>query len=185
MLKLKLFSILLVVAAMPIVAARFLPWWGTLLVIGLVITLVLAFAPTLIGMVIQEHLVRMFKDKARVLADAGAEVLAVNPTDRPEETENMPNTRYVMVEVIITPEQPGLYDPADLALVPQSAQPEEEVPIAHSVKLTRVEEDGSEHECEQVSGKQRLRIVYQVPEDLRGSVKFRYYYSDFGAFVLP
>lgn len=186
--KLKLIVLLALVTALPIIAARTLPWWGTVVVIGVVIIAVLSLTPAIIGEILQDHMTRLFKEKARVLASARADVGTVEPVDRPAGVDRADNVSYVRVDVTISPEVAGMYDPADIALVPLESDVndhEASYPAANSVRVYRIEADGGEHQTEQVSGRQRLRITYEIPEELRGAVKFRYYYSDFGRLDLP
>jgi hypothetical protein len=69
--------------AIPAIAAQYLPWWGTVLVlIGEVIVLVKG-VPKLLGYWIKRFALGLFTTKSRVLKGATVQVHEVRPTTRP------------------------------------------------------------------------------------------------------
>ena len=128
------------------------------------------------------------------------EVVGAAPSDEAddvdgaEDDDDEAGRRYVLVDFTLTP-SPGasrmqFYDPSEFLLVPVGATVNfDDDPTdggADVVQLRHVDEDGAEHEVEdKITGPARLRAVFGCPDDLRGRVKFRYYFESFGDFALP
>jgi hypothetical protein len=138
------------IVGIPVVAAKFLPWWGTLLVIlGEAFVLVLG-GPKLVKYGFKRFALGLFQTKSRVLKDAGVHVHRVEATTKPvreaasaaalpdaddadddEEAESPApaepdNNRYVLVEFTLTPQpnqsKMAYYDPSELMLIPFDAK---------------------------------------------------------------
>ncbi len=136
---------MVIVIAIPVVAAQFLPWWGTLLVIVGEAGLLIFGTPRLIRFGAKRLAKRLFEAKSIVLR--GAEVLVhdVQEVPKPESDPMYENhepdgedddpdwqayeaereaqaARYVMVDCTITPRNAtGViqhWDPSDLQLCP-------------------------------------------------------------------
>jgi hypothetical protein len=72
-----------VLIAIPAIAARFLPWWGTLLVIFAEVTLLVVGGPKLVVFGLKHFALRMVGRKSRALRGAQVRVHRVEPTEKP------------------------------------------------------------------------------------------------------
>lgn len=104
-----------------------------------------------------------------------------------------PDERWVLVEFTLTPRIADqrnpmqCYDPSELLVVPfvtPDGRRSEEI-AARMHEVVRVLEDGSEVEAASLAGPARLRAIFSLPPTLSGRVQFRYYFEDFGDFLLP
>ena len=82
------------------------------------------------------------------------------------------------------------YDPSELLLVPLDAKVNfDDDPTtggANVLQLHLIDDAGVPQEVEdKITGPAHLRVVFSCPPDLRGRVKFRYYFEAFGDFALP
>jgi hypothetical protein len=76
---------LVVLIGLPVLAAQYLPWWGTcLVVLGEAVVLVV-IAPKLIAAAIKRFAIGLFKTKSQVLHGAQVHIHGVQLTDKPEE----------------------------------------------------------------------------------------------------
>ena len=186
---------LIFVVAVPIVAGRFLPWWGTLLVIAGEITLLLAYGPRLIAAGIKRYLLTLFKRKGEVLRNAQLTVHAISEVSAPKAQATDEELRHLLIDMTIKPspaEGPfNLWDPSDLLVVPEASRvaadedPTTEEVAADPTDIKLVASDGSESECEKLSGAARLRITFAFPMHLTGPAKIRYYFEEFGSLQIP
>lgn len=104
------------------------------------------------------------------------------------------NRRYVLVDFTLTP-RPGasrmqFYDPSEILLVPHDARVDFDADPteggADVAQLHQLDDAGAPHEVDdKLTGPARLRAVFACPPDLRGRVKFRYYFEAFGDLTLP
>lgn len=197
--KVGLMAGLALVIAIPIVASRLLPWWGTLLVLLVEVGLIVVLGPQLIRWGVTQVAMGVLVRKSRVLQGAGVEIHEVKAVDRPEDAapQGEPleeHLRYVQAECTITP-RPGasemqFYEPGELLLVaydaPVSEEEHPEEGEAGTVAEVWVVDDagGVQRDPGKVSGEARLRIVFACPARLSGRVKFRYYFEQFGDLVI-
>lgn len=194
MTKLTIVLLLIAIAATPIFASRFLPWWGALIVLVAEITVLLAFAPRLISAIVQKRLVAIFRQRSLALKDAAVEVHEVRqieagdcqPDASLEPADGEKVSRHVQVDLTLTPTGTQEYRPSEIGLVGAGASDEEDAnePGAFALRVRLISQEG-EHECDQVSGPVRLRIVFGIPDDLGPEVRFRYFFEQFGEFRLP
>ena len=75
--------LLLLLIGIPAVSARYMPWWGTVLVVLGEAVLLLALGPKLAGFAIRRFALGLFMTKSKVLRDATVNVHRVEPTERP------------------------------------------------------------------------------------------------------
>ena len=149
MLKIGCLALVGVLIAIPAVAARFLPWWGTLLVIVAEVSLLVVGGPKLAVFAFKQFAMGLFNRKSRALRGARVRVHRVEPTEKPasltesespaeedDETDDEPETpgepeepddrHYVLVEFTITPQaNPAAmeyYDTSELMLIPYDAE---------------------------------------------------------------
>src|SRR5215471_14095153 len=80
------FLLLVLLIAGPIIAAHFLPWWGTLVLIVLELAFLIFAVPRLIKWGFKAVLIGVFKAKSAVLKGATAEVHAVRLVPAPSKT---------------------------------------------------------------------------------------------------
>ena len=138
-----------VLIAIPAFAARYLPWWGTLLLIVAEVTLLVVAGPKLLVFGFKHFALGMVGRKSRALRGAQVRVHRVEPTEKPasltqyesaeeeddegdkeaqapEEPEEPDDSHYVLVDFTITPQaSPGAmqyYDTTELMLVPYDAE---------------------------------------------------------------
>lgn len=140
-------------------------------------------------------------DEEDVEADADAEGADARDDDEPDDSADDDGgadepVRYVQVDFTLTPVRTGsamkLWDPTDLVLVPFDAMIDVEnidtdCPEAAMASAMMVDPDtGQEHEdFAKIEGAARLRAVFACPMTLRGRVKLRYYFEQFGDLLLP
>jgi len=72
-----------VLIAIPAIAARFLPWWGTLLVIFAEVTLLVVGGPKLMVFGFKQFAVRLIGRKSRALRGAQVRVHRIEPAGKP------------------------------------------------------------------------------------------------------
>jgi hypothetical protein len=211
MFKLGCLVMLFVLIGLPVLAGRFLPWWGTCLVIlgeGLLLVFV---APRLIAIAIERVAVGLFRTKSAVLKAARVRVHCVEPTSEPTDGESdeiqtdgsaeqgplddQPTLpmRYVLIDFTLTP-APGAsrmthWEPRELMLVPFDLGndiKEDDNRSASVARMTIVDEAGdSTEEFDKISGAARFKAVFACPPALTGRVKFRYYFEGLGDVQLP
>jgi hypothetical protein len=83
MLRLGCLLVLALLIAIPAVASRYLPWWGTLLVIVGEFAGLVLLGPTLVKYGVKRFAIGLFATKSRVLRDAMVAVHRVEATARP------------------------------------------------------------------------------------------------------
>lgn len=120
-----------VLIAIPAFAARYLPWWGTLLLIVAEVTLLVVGGPKLAAFAFKQFAMGLFNRKSRALRGAQVRVHRIEPTQKPasltrdesaededdegekksgeesgspEEPEEPDDRHYVLVEFTITPQ---------------------------------------------------------------------------------
>ena len=135
---------LVILIGIPVLAAQYLPWWETLLVVVGEVTLLILAGPKLFTYGVKRFAIGVFMTKSKVLRGATAVVHRVEPATAPEPADNIATgetedqeerddeddqdeerggpRRYVLVEFTVTP-QPGqsrmqFYDPSEMMLVP-------------------------------------------------------------------
>jgi hypothetical protein len=201
----------IVLVGLPVLASRFLPWWGICLVIlaegvGLVV-----IGPKLVAFGIKRFAIGLFKTKSQVLKGAAVHVHSVELTAKPvdendalaDQTENdeaeagdvepADDSRYVLIDFTLTP-MPGQskmthWEPDELMLVPfdlpNDAKEDDHV-SASIVRMRMVDDGGNETEdFDKIVGPGRFKAIFACPNGLRGRVKFRYYFEGFGDVMLP
>jgi hypothetical protein len=195
--KLTIITALIVLAAIPIAAGQLLPWWAALLVLVVEITVILAFAPRLIALLVKARLVRMFQERSRVLKGAEVLVHQVTETAAPEpdqrdDDEASPSVapaRHVMIDFTLTPAagSTGEYGPSELSLIGRDADESDtsEENAAFTERVRLVGDNGEETSCDKFSGPARFRIWFGLPAGLTGAARFRYYFATFGSLSLP
>jgi hypothetical protein len=77
----------LILVGVPVLASRFLPWWGTSLVILGEAVLLVVVAPKLIAWGIKRFAIGLFKTKSEVLKGAQVHVHSVALADEPADSE--------------------------------------------------------------------------------------------------
>jgi hypothetical protein len=201
----------IVLVGLPVLASRFLPWWGICLVIlaegiGLVV-----IGPKLVAFGIKRFAIGLFKTKSQVLKGAAVHVHSVEMTDKPvDETDALPDqsddedeesadsepaddVRYFLIDFTLTP-MPGSskmshWEPDELMLVPfdlPSDAKEDDHLSASIVRMKMVDEAGNETEdFDKIVGPGRFKSVFACPSTLKGRVKFRYYFESLGDVMLP
>jgi hypothetical protein len=197
----RLILLLLLVAF--ILALRYLPWWGIVLLV-----ISLALAGRFLGRYLLRSLFMMpFKMKGQVLRRARAEVHSVEPTAAPagtelalvdgqadEETmppEPAPPRDYYWIDVTITPTPTTgpfqFWEPGELLLVPIDAKASLDDDETYQVGDVEVFHDGrfGPDEGMKYPGPQRLRVRVGLPVGSPRRWKFRYYFETFGEVVLP
>ncbi len=100
------------------------------------------------------------------------------------------DSAYFWIEATIAPnDNQTVWDPSMLAMVPADFQPEEEfecssqTAVLHTLEVSRngkFKPQGAQN----VTGAQRLRMLFAVPEDVR-QAKFSYHFTYFGNVALP
>jgi hypothetical protein len=199
----------IVLIGLPVLASRFLPWWGTcLVIIGEGIGLVVV-APKLVAFGIKRFAVGLFKTKSQVLKGAAVHIHNVELTEKPvDETGALPDqtddeepgdsepaddVRYVLIDFTLTPMPGGSkmthWEPDELMLVPfdlPNDAKEDDHLSASIVRMKMIDEIGNESEdFDKIVGPGRFKAVFACPNALRGRVKLRYYFEGFGDVVLP
>lgn len=204
--------ILILLIGIPIVCQRFLPWWGTLVVIAGEILLLIVGGPKLFGYLFKRMAISLFMTKSAVLRGAMVSIERVEPTTSPateeasllesdsdDEDEDVDTSRkdlrYYLVEFHITP-KPGQsrmqhYEPGEMQLVPfdmkVGVDEDEKQAAARSASMETIHlinENGDAEEIDKIVGPARLRAVVGCPPTLRGRAKFRYYFESFGDVML-
>ena len=185
-----------------------LPWWGAMLVIvGLIAGLLLAAKYALNRML--RDFQKAVVDRGLPLAAAVLTVHSVEAVPAPagaspleagwEEDEsydpeldddwNDEGMEFCWIDATIAPQNPvAPWEPGMLSLAPEDFRPSEplEVPpqigIPHTIEIFQ---DGRfvPYHNETVCGRQRLRMLFAVPQDLQRA-KFGYQFTYFGALSL-
>ncbi|HEY7090311.1 MAG TPA: hypothetical protein VH518_19600 [Tepidisphaeraceae bacterium] len=134
---------LVLLIGIPVTASRYLPWWGTSLVILGQAALLLFAAPKLVSYGIKRFALGLFMTKSKVLRGAQVHVHSVAPTQKPvrkpepepseqgdvETSSQVPavaeapdHNRYVLVDFTLTPRAGSSrmthWEPDELLLVP-------------------------------------------------------------------
>lgn len=212
MLRLGCLLVIVVVAAVSVAIIKFLPWWGAILAFAGIGALLLYVVPKLLSRSIGKFGMALFETKSKVLRDAGVTVHAVEWTAKPEqagdddddededdEEDELGKLSYLLVEATFSPGRGDggpmqHYEPAEMLLVPHDkpvsakslTDDSDEGPEAHAADLHFVLSDGgTTDEWDKVSGEQRVRFVFAVPEGLSGRVKFQYYFEGIGDMMIP
>ncbi|MEO0964307.1 MAG: hypothetical protein AAFY08_04235 [Planctomycetota bacterium] len=143
MIKLGCLLIVVLLIAIPVIAAQFLPWWAVLLIVMVLAAVLIFGLPKLIGYGFKRFFVGLFEGKSRVLRGAEVTVHEVAEVPRPasldaEEREDVPGedgegfdtevadddepVRYVMIDCTITPKPSAgkfqHWEPSELQLCP-------------------------------------------------------------------
>ena len=197
--------LLLLLIAVGALAVKFLPWWG--IVAGIVL---LILAGKIFGGRIVESLFKMpFKAKGAVLRGAMADIHSLTPTARPtakpaaaglaeEESDDGDanedaNRRFYVLDVTVKPiaREGGafqLWEPGELLLVSPDAKSGDTDDDGDfcNIKQIEIESEGQfvKDEGMKYGGPQRLRLTLAVTPDAR-QLQFRYYFELFGNVSLP
>lgn len=146
MFKLGCLVVVVVLIAIPVIAAQFLPWWAVLLVVVGLAALLIFGLPKLIGYGFKRFFVGMFEGKSRVLRGAEVIVHEVAEVPRPasldaenpeldgmtadvdyvevdeDKGEDDEPARYIMIDCTITPKPSAgkfqHWEPSELQLCP-------------------------------------------------------------------
>ena len=201
-----LLLIMLVVAM--IIAIKYLPWWGSVLLFA---GLILA-ARYGGGWLIKRLFMIPFKMKGAVLKGAEIQIHSVVPAQAPAKRESTPSDadaqddnddedvsdeeddktprRYYSLDVTITPAPSQgkfqFWEPTELLLVhPSAANDIDTDDNSCVISNVEVEEDGEfRSDGEKYPGPRRLRLLLGVKEGVR-ELRFRYYFEAFGNVTLP
>lgn len=183
------------IIAAPIVASRFLPWWGTMLVLLVEVALIIALGPQMIRWAITRIVVSLLQKKSRVLRGADLRIEQVSLTVRPDDAGEEDDCRYVQIRGTLIPQphasEMQFYEPGELLLVPYDAtvsldEHQDDAQSASAVRVRLIEETNLPgREAEKITGPAALEILFAVPQTLSGRVKFRYYFEQFGDVMLP
>ena len=138
-----------VLIAIPAFAARYLPWWGTVLLIVADVTLLVVAGPKLAAFAFKQFAMGLFNRKSRALRGARVHVHRIEPAEKPasltepespaeqddetddeletpDEPEEPDDRHYVLVDFTITPQATSgamrYYDTTELMLVPYDAE---------------------------------------------------------------
>jgi hypothetical protein len=194
----------IVLVGLPVLASRFLPWWGTCLAIVGEGVLLVVVGPKLVALAIKRFAVGLFKTKSEVLKGAAVHVHSVDSSTKPvEPDESAPDTedpgeppddsRYVLIDFTLTPlsgtSKMNHWEPGELMLVPFDL-PNDAKEVDHLsasiVELKMIDEVGNETEdFDKIVGPGRFKATFACPRQLTGRVKFRYYFEGFGDVMLP
>ncbi|MEM1208605.1 MAG: hypothetical protein AAGI54_05000 [Planctomycetota bacterium] len=174
MIKLGCLLIVVLLIAIPVVAAQFLPWWAVLLIVMVLAGVLIFGLPKLIGYGFKRFFVGLFEGKSRVLRGAEVIVHEVAEVPRPasldaEEREDVPDedgeafdtkegedddelARYVMIDCTITP-KPSTgkfqhWEPSELQLCPYDKSTK--LDLSGDDDPTDAEDEGHVVECSSV-----------------------------------
>jgi hypothetical protein len=193
MIRIILLSVVVAVA----LAVKYLPWWGSvLMLLGLLVAA--KFAGKFL---LKKLIVLPFKMKGAVLRGATAQVHSITPvapptateSDEAEATAEAVPRHYYQLDVTITPKEPTgkftLWEPGDLSLMrPESGLGVDDDTDDGSCTISgrQVEEEGQFKPYERMKypGAQRLRMTLGVADGVT-ALKFRYYFEAFGEVRLP
>ena len=200
----QLILLVLALAAVGVVlAVKFLPWWGLVLCLGLVLVL----AKFTVKRVLYQALVTPFKMKGAVLRGATIEVHSIakssqrapEKSDHDEEAnveDSGPRLTYEL-EVSIRPQNSKgpfqLWEPGELLLVrpdskivPSASSADDSEDDTCRVIQLLIEEEGSfkKDEGGKYPGEQKLQFLLSVKPG-HSQLKFQYYFEEFGLIQLP
>ncbi len=179
-----------------VVAIKMLPWWGiVLLLVGLPVLGILSFK-----FLLKKLFLLPFKAKGAVLRGATATIHSIErattrPMDVSPENDDETNADaepeprdYYWLDVTIMPKTATgkfkLWEAGELMLVaPDAKSPDQEDSDDDTcnVKKLEVEEEGQfkVEEGYKYDGAKRLRMLLAVKQGVK-TLKFRYYFEDFG-----
>lgn len=186
-----LLTVLVVVSALAVV---YLPPWAA----GLTIAVCLVAAGFLVRSGMRYVVRNVFEAKSKTLLGAGVNAHAIEEVDAPAAEAGA--RRYLRLDVTITPPAEvgpiAYWEPHELLLVPfdrdvsagSAARPGNSgggtKGSVHSAEL--VAADGTVSEAPQeLSGQQRLHLVFACPAGLGGRAKLQYYLTSIGDLRLP
>lgn len=203
-LSMKLILLLLaILAALLVLAIKFLPWWASLL---LLVTALLA-ARWGVKFLLRRILTIPFKVKGKALSGAAVRVhgirsaLAPVPKSEDEDDEELhqrsEQLKWYYLDVSIRPTERAedcnsfvAWEPGDLVLVPPTAKADDlendfdsEACEIHEVKVYKDGQFGEDEEGKYV-GAQRLEFYIGVQPNVK-QLKFRYYFELFGLVNIP
>jgi hypothetical protein len=187
-----------------IVAIKFLPWWGIILLF-----VALIVSAKFIGRWLFKRLVLTpFRMKGAVLKDADVQIHSIVPAEPPvesdpEKDENSQNDegeepesyskvpcRYWALDVTITPKPSDgkfqLWEPTELRLSRVGSPVEDDDDDGVVISKCEVEEEGEfrSDDLGKYHGARRLRLLVGVPENIR-EFQFRYYFEALGKVNVP
>lgn len=202
------FLVLVVLAALVVIAIKFLPWWVSLLLIA-VILLSLRYG---LGYAIRRLLTLPFKAKGQVLSGAAVQVHEIRRAKPPvrkasNETDNDPEAaellreeraddqrfNWYILDLTITPKQKQkqegflFWEPGELLFVGMDAQPASiEDDLDSKLNDYRILTDGKFQVDEQGKhqGAQRIKFHVGLPPAMQ-QIQLRYYFELFGQIRLP
>ena len=196
-----LLTVLLAVSALAVV---YLPTWAA----GLTIAVCLLAAGVLMRSGLRWLVNAVFEAKSKALQGARATAHRLEKIERPlaERDRHAPEpaaggkaSEYLLLEVTVTPspevDPPLPWEPHELLLVPFGREvgpgsrasgsgddPETNRGSVHNARLVAPEGQTSEAAPDQLSGEQRLQLVFACPTGLGGRVKLQYYFTALGDF---
>jgi hypothetical protein len=126
---------------------------------------------------------------------SGGDEQSESNEDEEDGEPTLADHRFVLVEFTVTP-RPGSsrmshWEPGEISLVPFDARvdPDHDTDdkfSANAHTIMMVDDAGNENDdFDKVVGPARLRAIFAIPPTLSGRVKFRYYFEQFGDFLLP
>ncbi len=196
--------LLTVLVVVSVLAVVYLPTWAA----GLTIAVCLVAAGFLVRSGMRWLVNAVFEAKSKALLDARAEAHRIDETERPAEARDRQApepaasgeaSRYLLMEVTITPspevDPPLPWEPHELLLVPFDREvspgsaapgsgddPETNRGSVHSARLVAADGQTSEAAPDQLTGEQRLQLVFACPPGLGRRVKLQYYFTSLGDF---
>lgn len=125
----------------------------------------------------------------------GDEEGSEDDAENDDSESSLADHRFVLVEFTVTP-KPGSskmshWEPGEIMLVPFNAKVDpdhdtDDKQSANAHTINTVDDAGNENnDFDKVVGPARLRAIFAIPPTLSGRVKFRYYFEQFGDFLLP
>jgi hypothetical protein len=189
-----LLLILFILAALLVLAIKFLPWWASLLFLGVGILGVRWGAKYLLRRIF----ILPFKMKGQALAGATAKVHGIEPAPLPEMAADFSEEEageyrqlnwYSLDITVIPPEQKSgfvAWEPSELLLVPPGLKEETLMGghcIVHDLQVWMDHEFSDDSQGKYV-GFQRLKLYIGVQPGIR-QLSFRYYFEVFGQVEIP
>lgn len=199
-----IFIVLIALTALLVIAIKFLPWWGIVL---LFVALILGVRYGL-GFVLKTLFTLPFKAKGKALAGATVQVHAISPAPLPilqtaaededeqdyvrEEEEENQNLNWYFLDLTLSP--PGRSDgfvhwePGELLFVGMDAKPDDigEDELSGKLHDYQIFVNGAfqDDEVDKHSGPLRVKFHVGLPDSME-QLQLRYYFELFGQIQLP
>jgi hypothetical protein len=189
-----LLLILFIFAASLVLAIKFLPWWASLLLLGVGILGIRWGAKHLLRRIF----ILPFKMKGQALAGAHAKVHGIESAPIPvlepdfseDEIAEYQQLRWYHLDVTVVPPQPKsgfvAWEPGELLLVPPELKEDALMGghcIIHDFQVF-IDDQFTEDNQGKYEGFQRLKLYIGVKPEIR-LLSFRYYFEVFGQIEIP